>query len=100
MKRAHWLLVIVSLALVTGCSGEKSAAKKLILEVFPKTTAILFGKFTQLDDRHGCYDIAIKNYNGQQKNIFISLKKENAADPLWSDWVATQSFDACRDAYK
>ena len=100
MKYRHWLFVIFSLAVVTGCSSDKSHAKKLILDSFQNPTAVRFGEFTLFDEQNGCYEVSVKNYNGQEKIVYISLKKDEASDQQWSNWVTTNSLDECRDAFK
>lgn len=99
MKYHRWLFAILSLALVSGCSGEQSQAKRLILEAFPKSAAVKFGDYTQFDDKNGCYQIHVKNYRGQEQELFISLNKADAAGSEWGDWKTTQNIDECHDAF-
>ncbi|MCW8983038.1 MAG: hypothetical protein OQK13_03250 [Gammaproteobacteria bacterium] len=97
MKFRFGPVLILSLIVLMGCSGDKSAAKKIILDAFPKSTAIFFGKFTSIDENHGCYQIHVKDYRGQEQEAYIALTKESATENVWSKWVFTKSLDECRE---
>jgi len=100
MKCRHYFFVILGLVVVTGCSGDKSYAKKLILDAFQGSTAVKFGPFTRFDETRACYEVSFKNFEGHEKIAHISLRKDKADNLQWSDWTTTKSLNECRDAFE
>lgn len=100
MKFRHWLIMIFSLAIATGCSDDEGSAKKLILVSLKKNTAVQFVEFTKFDDKHACYKVNIRNHDGRELTSFISLQKNDATDLKWSHWATTNNLDECRESTK
>jgi hypothetical protein len=100
MKFRHWLAILISLVVTTGCSDDEGNAKKLILVSLKKSAAVQFVAFTRIDDKHACYEINIRNHDGREQRSFISLHKDNATEQKWSHWATTNSLDECHEATK
>ncbi|MEN8169345.1 MAG: hypothetical protein ABFS08_03895 [Pseudomonadota bacterium] len=100
MRFRHWMFMIFSLMIVTGCSSDESYAKKLILVSLKNTNAVQFVEFTRFDDKNACYEVNIRNHDGREQTAYVSLNKDNASDQEWSHWATTESLDECREAIK
>ncbi|NOR52189.1 MAG: hypothetical protein GQ470_06170 [Gammaproteobacteria bacterium] len=100
MKYRHWVFAIFGLFMVMGCSRDDGNAKKLIIEAFDKSAAVHFVEFTQYDDTTACYEVGVRNYDGREQTVFISLKKDNIDDQKWSRWATAENFEDCRNAIK
>jgi spermidine/putrescine-binding protein len=100
MKFLHLFIMIFSLTIVAGCSSDESNAKKLIIVAFKKAKAVQFVEFTRIDEKNSCYEVRVRNFDGREETAYISLKKDNANDPLWSHWATTKDFDECRGSIK
>lgn len=100
MKCTPWFLVLFSLLVVSGCSSENGAAKKLIIEAFDRSTALQFVEFTRFDDKNGCYEVQVRNYDGRGQTVFVALQKESASGEEWNRLATAQSIEDCRSAIK